>query len=54
MFRCQGLRHQVMAMGLRKVGHVQEMAGLKLQQVGLMGSRTGWRPESEENEVSLR
>lgn len=33
---------------------VQEMAGLKLQQGDLMRGRTGWRPESEENEVSLR
>lgn len=43
-----------MAMELRKVGHIQETAGLTRQQGDLMGGRTGWWKESEENEVSLR
>lgn len=54
MSRCQGVRHQVMAMELRKVGHIQETAGLKWQQGDLMGGRTGWWKEYKENEVSLR
>lgn len=54
MSRCQGVRHQVMAMELRKVGHIQETAGLTLHQGDPMGGQTGWWKESKENEVSLR
>lgn len=35
-------------------GHVQDMAGPKVHWVDLMGGWTGWRKESEEDEVRLR
>lgn len=54
MSKCQRVRHQVTAVGVRKGGHVQEMAGLKVHGVDLMESQTGWRKEIKEAEVSLR
>lgn len=54
---CPGVREsrlQVTAMELKKVGHIHETAGLKLQQGDLMGGLTCWQKESEEDEVSLR
>lgn len=40
-----------MAVGMKKGGHVQEMAGLKVHWVELMGGWTGWRKDIEEDVV---
>lgn len=52
--KCQGARHQVTAVGMRKGGHVQRMAILKTYGVDLIRGCTGWRKESEKAEVGLR
>lgn len=54
MSKSQRVRHQVMTVGMKKWGHVQELASLKMHWVDLMGAWTGWRKEREEAEVSVK
>ncbi|KAL0622822.1 Protein PPP5D1 [Plecturocebus cupreus] len=50
--KSQSVRHQVMTAGMRKQGHVRELAGLKMHRVDLMRAWTGWRKEKEEAEIN--
>lgn len=48
------IRYQVVAVGMSKGGHVQDMAEPKVHWVDLMGGWTDWRKDSKEDAMRLR